>query len=66
LANSGHAKLSSTINSNGQMGQPVNHDKYSFIDLPLDSEQQLKYLGSKMTVVKFDEQEKFVRNFNSL
>jgi hypothetical protein len=66
LANSGHAKLSSTINSNGQMGQPVNHDEWTFSDLPLDSEQQLQNLGSKMTVVNFDEQEKLLRNFYSL
>jgi hypothetical protein len=48
------------------MGQPVNRDEWTFCDLALDSEQQLKNLGSKMTVVNFDEQEKLVRNFNSL
>jgi hypothetical protein len=66
LTNSGHAKLLSTINSNGQMGQPVNRDEWTFSNLPLHSEQQLKNLYTKMTVVNFDEQEKLVRNFNSL
>jgi hypothetical protein len=48
------------------MGQPVNRDEYTFSNLPLDTEQQLKNLGSKMTVVNLEEQEKLVRNFNSL
>jgi hypothetical protein len=45
------------------MGQPVNRDEWTFSNLTLDTEQQLKNLGSKMTVVSYDEQEKLVRNF---
>jgi hypothetical protein len=62
LANSGHAKLSSTTNSNSQLGQLVKKDEWTFSNLPVNDEQELQNLYTKMTVLSYNGQEKKMLN----
>jgi hypothetical protein len=66
LANSGHAKLWPSINSNGQSGQLLDREEWTFNNMPLDSEQHLQDLTTEMTLPNFVEHEKFVRQFKHL
>jgi hypothetical protein len=45
------------------LGLPVKRDEWTFIDLPRNSEPEMKDLNTKMAVVNFVEQEKLVWQF---
>jgi hypothetical protein len=55
-----------SINSNGQLGQLLDWEEWTFSNMPLTSEQLLKDLNAEMTVLNFVEQEKLVRQFKHL
>jgi hypothetical protein len=63
LSNSGHVKLSSRTNSNSQLGQPIKKDEWRSSNLPVNNEQELQNLYTKMTVLNYNEQDNLVRHF---